>query len=57
MCRYSVAVIIPCYNSSKNIETTINSVLDQDYENLEIDITPYDIAKRRIKNQPLVLLR
>ena len=36
MHRYSVAVIIPCYNSSKYIQKTIESVLNQDYENLEI---------------------
>ena len=36
MHRYSVAVIIPCYNSSKNIQKTIESVLNQDYENLEV---------------------
>jgi glycosyltransferase involved in cell wall biosynthesis len=36
MHRYSVAVIIPCYNSSKYIQKTIESVLNQDYENLEV---------------------
>ena len=36
MHKYSVAVIIPCYNSSKYIQKTIESVLNQDYENLEI---------------------
>jgi len=34
--KHSVAVIIPCYNSSKYIRKTIDSVLSQDYEYLEI---------------------
>jgi len=36
MCRYSVAVIIPCYNSSKYIRKTLDSVLNQNYKDLEI---------------------
>jgi glycosyltransferase involved in cell wall biosynthesis len=36
MHKHSVAVIIPCYNSSKYIQKTIESVLNQDYENLEV---------------------
>ena len=36
MCRYSVAVIIPCFNSSKFIRKTIESALNQDYDDLEI---------------------
>jgi glycosyltransferase involved in cell wall biosynthesis len=31
-----VSVIIPTYNCAKYIETTINSVLNQNYDNLEI---------------------
>lgn len=31
-----VSVIIPMYNSEKTIEKTINSVINQDYKNLEI---------------------
>jgi glycosyltransferase involved in cell wall biosynthesis len=34
--RYSVAVIIPCYNSSKYIQKTIESALNQDYEYMEL---------------------
>ena len=36
MCRYKVEVIIPCYNSSKYIQKTMESVLNQDYNPLEI---------------------
>jgi glycosyltransferase involved in cell wall biosynthesis len=36
MCRYSVAVVIPCYNSSKYIRKTLDSVLNQNYKDLEI---------------------
>jgi glycosyltransferase involved in cell wall biosynthesis len=36
MCRYSVAVIIPCFDSSKFIRKTIESALNQDYDDLEI---------------------
>ena len=36
MCRYKVAVIIPCYNSSKYIRKTLDSVLNQNYKDLEI---------------------
>ena len=36
MHRHSVAVIIPCFNSSKFIEKTIESALTQDYKDLEI---------------------
>ena len=32
----SVSVIIPCYNSAKFIEKTLNSVLDQTYKPFEI---------------------
>jgi teichuronic acid biosynthesis glycosyltransferase TuaG len=34
--KHSVAVIIPCYNSSKYIRKTLDSVLNQDYKYLEI---------------------
>lgn len=34
-----VSVLIPCYNHQDYIEECINSVLDQDYENLSIIIT------------------
>lgn len=34
--EYSVSVIIPCYNSSKFIRKTIESVVDQNFEFLEI---------------------
>jgi glycosyltransferase involved in cell wall biosynthesis len=36
MDKHSVAVIIPCYNSSKYIGETLDSVLNQDYKYLEI---------------------
>ena len=36
MDKHSVAVIIPCYNSSKYIGKTLDSVLNQDYKYLEI---------------------
>jgi glycosyltransferase involved in cell wall biosynthesis len=36
ICRYSVAVIIPCFESSKFIRKTIESALNQDYDDLEI---------------------
>jgi len=36
MSKYSVSVIIPCYNSSKYVKKTIDSVLNQNYENYEI---------------------
>jgi len=36
MHRYHVAVIIPCYNSSKYIRKTLDSVLNQNYKDLEI---------------------
>jgi glycosyltransferase involved in cell wall biosynthesis len=36
MHKHSVAVIIPCFNSSKFIKKTLDSVLNQDYNNLEI---------------------
>ena len=36
MSRPKVSVIIPCYNSSKYIRKTIDSVLSQDYDDLEI---------------------
>jgi glycosyltransferase involved in cell wall biosynthesis len=35
MDKHSVAVIIPCYNSSKYIGKTLDSVLNQDYKYLE----------------------
>lgn len=31
-----ISVIIPCYNAEKTITRTLNSVLEQDYNNLEI---------------------
>lgn len=31
-----ISLIIPCYNSEKTVERTINSILTQDYTNLEI---------------------
>jgi len=34
--KYSVSVIIPCYNSSKFIHKTLASVFSQTYQNLEI---------------------
>ena len=34
--EYSVSVIIPCYNASKFIRRAIDSVLNQDFESLEI---------------------
>jgi len=36
MAQFSVAVIIPCFNASKFVRKTIDSVLNQDYEPLEI---------------------
>ena len=33
-----VSIIIPCYNASKTISRTIFSVVEQDYENLEVII-------------------
>lgn len=33
-----VSIITPCYNSEKYIETTINSVLNQTYQNWEMII-------------------
>jgi glycosyltransferase involved in cell wall biosynthesis len=33
-----ISIIIPCYNSEKNIANTISSVLDQTYDNYEIII-------------------
>jgi len=36
--NHKVSLIIPCYNSSKYIEKTLKSVLDQDYNNCEIVI-------------------
>lgn len=36
MSKYSVSVIIPCYNSSKYVKKTIDSALNQNYENYEI---------------------
>ena len=30
-----ISIITVCYNSDKTIEKTINSVLDQDYKNIE----------------------
>lgn len=36
MTNYSVAAIVACYNSEKFIDKTINSILDQKYDPLEI---------------------
>jgi len=36
MSKYSVSVIIPCCNSSKYVKKTIDSALNQNYENYEI---------------------
>ena len=33
-----VSVIMPCYNAQNNIQESIQSVLDQDYQNLELII-------------------
>ncbi len=33
-----VSVIMPCYNAEKNIQESIQSVLEQEYENLELII-------------------
>jgi glycosyltransferase involved in cell wall biosynthesis len=36
MLNQSITVILPCYNSSKFIDETINSILDQSYKNITI---------------------
>lgn len=33
-----VSVIMPCYNAEKNIQESIQSVLEQEYDNLELII-------------------
>ena len=33
-----VSIVIPCFNVEKYIEETVNSVIQQDYKNLEIII-------------------
>ena len=39
MSKPLVSVIIPCYNSEKWIDKTLQSVFNQTYENLEIIIS------------------
>lgn len=33
-----VSVVIPCYNHAQFVQETIKSVIDQDYENIELII-------------------
>jgi len=33
-----VSIVIPCYNHAQFVQETIQSVIDQDYENIELII-------------------
>ena len=51
-----VTVMIPTYNQDKNIEKTIDSILEQTYDNIEIiisDDSPNDFTEDIIKNKYL----
>lgn len=44
-----ISIIIPCYNDAEYIEQSVNSALDQDYENIEIIVVD-DGSNERTKS-------
>ncbi len=54
-----VSIVIPCYNHAKFVQETIQSVIDQDYGNIELIViddgskdTSVDVIKKMDKHAP-----